>query len=106
MSDEIFVPGYHERIDLQTLYPPVVRTVLAGVLAEHLGVPDFLSQAEHLKAQSRSNAVDDTLFTGVPHGPLIAEEFPTAHRPGSSLARWLSLSSDAVSPQESSVSYT
>jgi hypothetical protein len=96
MSDEIFVLGNDEHIDLQAFYPPVVCAVLAGVLAEQLGVLNFLSQAQHLKAQSRSNAVDDTLLAGVPHDTLIAEKHPTARRLGRGRVRRLRLSSDAV----------
>jgi hypothetical protein len=56
-------------------------------LTEQLGVPDFLSQAQHLKAPGRSDAVDDTLLASVPQDTLIAEELPAAHGVGRALVR-------------------
>src|ERR1035437_3174045 len=100
MQDEILVLRCDEHMNLQALYPTVVGALIAGVQAEQLGMPGFLSHPKHLKAPGRSHAVGGTLLAGVPQNTLIAEELPTAHRPDSALAPWLYLLSGAECPQE------
>src|ERR1039458_5864491 len=101
VSDEILVLRYDEHIDLQTFHPPVICTILAGVLAKQLLVPNIPPQAQHLKAQGRSNPVDDTLLAGLPQYALLAEKLPTAHGLGGALVQRRNLPIDTANDASS-----